>query len=137
MRYIRHYLLETNDSIHKTLFVGDSKRLFIVGVPNLWYAEAFLVVREMFFQKCKKNCFHRNSHPEKCRNMNLAPVHFRLLLNCSTYTVNIYIYVRCSILLRGLDSSIGAFFSFYSVSAAAASCNKIKYSSQRVTQYLR
>ena len=68
------------------------------GVPNLWYAyhwwyaDAFLVVREMFFQNCKKSlCFHRNSHPKKCCNVNLAFVHFLLLLNCNTYTLNIYI----------------------------------------------
>ena len=112
------------------------KRFFKSWVPNLWYAyhwryaEAFLVVREMFFQKCKKSIFfHRNSHPEKCSNVNLAPVHFLLLLNCNSYTLNIYMYVRCSILLRGLDSSIDTFSFFCSISAAAANCNKIKYSS--------
>ena len=64
-----------------------------------------------FSKNAKKSFFfHRNSHPEKCSRMNLAPFHFLLLVNCNTYTLNIYIYVRCSILLHRLDSSIGAFF---------------------------
>ena len=96
---------------------GNMKPCFKSGVLNQWYAyhwwyaKAFLVVREMFFQKCKKCiCFHRNSHPEQCSNVNLVPDHFLLLLNCTTYTLNTYIYVRCCILLRGLDSSDWRFF---------------------------
>ena len=67
-------------------------------------------MRAVFPKMQKSICFHRNSHPEKCSNVNLAPVHFLLFLNCNIYTLNIYIYVRCSILLHRLDSSIGAFF---------------------------
>ena len=43
-----------------------------------WYARSFS-------KNAKKSiCFHRNSHPEKSSNVNLAPVHFLLLLNYST-----------------------------------------------------
>ena len=55
-------------------------------VPNLWYAEAFQVVREMFSKNSKKYLFfYRNFHTEKRGiSVNLAQVHFLLFLNCNT-----------------------------------------------------
>ena len=72
------------------LIIGALKQRFpTCGTRKLskWYAR-------YFSNNAKKSiCFHRNSHPEKCSNVNLAPVHFLLLVNCNTYTLNIYIYV--------------------------------------------
>ena len=63
--------------------------LFVVcstpGVPNLWYAEAFQVVREMFSKMHEKCLFSQKlSHTEKCSNVNLVSVYFLLLFNCNT-----------------------------------------------------
>ena len=46
------------------------------------------------FENSKKYLFHRNSHTEKRGNVNLAQVHFILLLNCNTCK-----YVRMCIVL--------------------------------------
>ena len=45
--------------------ISQSLLLFSAGVPNLWYAEAFQVVREMFSKNAKKVFVFTETHTQR------------------------------------------------------------------------